>query len=475
MTGSVLHVSAAAPDPDSLGGVAIHVAALARHTPRDIMVHTVHPGAGALLVQRWNRGATLEAVVSGSPDAMALEHGLIVAIAGSGARVLHVHSPMLGAEALSRAARATGARVIVSLHDGALVSENHELLEGGERYCGIPDDLARCDACLKATLGRPKGSVIEWRRGMAELVAVTDVFVAPSESALANVAKVHPNVRSRARLIPWGVPPPRARSTISAAGRGPLRVAVIGVWAKVKGTERLPPLLAACRDLNVEFHFFGATEGASLRAVKSSAARVVLHGAYRRPMLAERIVHAGCHIGLLSSVAAESFSLTLSEVTAVGLPVVASDLGALRERVQREQLGWLFDPWAPSTLRSILVEVEARRELVDETAARIRTRPVRTEEAMSQDHAELVRSLEELGPRGQGSLSQPDLSRFMAEYAAGVDRAAEQRPSLLGRAAHRIRKTDMYRDLRLRKILPESTRRNVERWAARLVSRTRSS
>lgn len=476
MTASVLHVSAVAPDAESLGGVAIHVAALAQHTGRNVEVYTMHPDPFGLRVQRWDPEARLEAVLPWSGSGMALEHALTAAIAGSGARVLHVHSPMLGAEALARAARLTGARVIVSLHDGALVSENHELLEGGERYCGVPDDLARCDACLRSTLGRPPGSIVKWRRAMAELVDVTDVFVAPSESALANVAKIHPSVRSRARLIPWGVPLPRTRSTISAVGNGPLRVAVIGVWAKVKGAERLPTLLAACRDLNVEFHLFGATEGASLRGVRDSAARVVLHGAYRRAALAGRIVQSGCHIGLLSSIGAESFSLTLSELTAVGLPAVTSDLGALRERVQKEELGWLFDPWAPATLRRVLTELESRRELVDIAAARIRSRPVRTEDDMGRDHEGLVRALDELGPRDRDArLSEPRLSRFTSEYAVGAGHAARERSSLLRRAAHRIRKTDIYRDLRLRKILSESTRRTVEQWAARLVSRTRSS
>lgn len=470
----VLHVSAVAPDPDALGGVAIHVAALAGNAPGGVVVHTAHPHAGTLRVTRWGEGERLAAILPlPGGDEGALSDGLAAAIVGTSADVLHIHSPMLGAAALTGAIRRTGVRAIVTLHDGALVSENHALLEGGERYCGVPEDLARCDACLAATLGRPAGSIQKWRLRMGELVGVADLLVAPSPSVLADVAKVHPGAPERARLVPWGVPPPRVRTALSARAPGPLRVAVVGVFAKVKGAGRLPQLLAACRDLDVEFHLFGATEGASLGAVRKSGARVVAHGAYHRGALAERIVQSGCHVALLASIAAESFSLTLSEVTAIGLPVVASDLGALGERVRTEALGWLFDPWEPSTLRRALSEATSERGLVDAAAERVRARPVRTEVDMARDHADLVRAVAALGPRpgGEGPLER---SRLEAAYASGAALAAKEKPSLLARAAHVLRKTDMYRDLRLRTLLPEKTRLAIESWAERLSSGRRA-
>lgn len=445
------------------------MAALASHMPSDVSAHTVHPSGAWLRVQRWGFQGELESVLRlGKSAGTALETALVAAIAGTGASVLHVHSPMLGAASVARAIRTTGVRAMVTLHDGALVSENHELLEGGERFCGIPEDLRRCDECLARTLGRPPGRIVAWRREMAELVEATDAFVAPSESVLESVAKIHPAVRSRVRRIPWGVPPPHALSTAAADAPGPLRVAVVGMWATAKGARRLPLLLSACRGLNVEWHLFGATEGASPSAVRGSGALVTVHGAYHRARLAEKIVQSGCQIALLASVAAESFSLTLSELLAIGLPVIASDLGALGERVRRDRLGWVFDPWDPRTLARVLVDVEKERSAIEFFARRIRERPLRTEAEMARDHAEVVRSLVALGPKPH---DERRLDGARAEYAAGQARARKRRRSVLARAVVRLRRSDAYRDLRLRKILPEETRHSIELAAARIFCR----
>ncbi len=448
------------------------MAALASHMPSDVSVHTAHPSGALLRVQKWGRSGELESVLPlGKHAGSALETALVAAIFGTGASVLHVHSPMLGAASLARAIRTTGVRAMLTLHDGALVSENHELLEGGERFCGVPEDLRRCDECLGKTLGRPPGRTLAWRREMAELVEVTDAFVAPSESALENVAKIHPAVRTRVRRVAWGVPPPHALSVVAADAPGPLRVAVVGMWATAKGARRLPLLLSACRGLNVEWHLFGATEGASLSAVRGSGALVTVHGAYRRARLAERIVQSGCQIALLPSVAAESFSLTLSEVLAIGLPVIASDLGALGERVRRDRLGWVFDPWDPRTLARVVVDVERERSAIEFFARRIRERPLRTEAQMARDHADIVRSLVALGPKPH---DEPALRRARAEYSEGTVRARRSRRSLLARAVLRLRRSDAYRDLRLRKILPEQTRHSIELAAARICRGGRS-
>ena len=44
------------------------------------------------------------------------------------------------------------------------------------------------------------------------------------------------------------------------------------------------------------------------------------------------------------SICEETFSYTLSESWAAGLPAFASNLGALRERIEKHGGGWLFEP-----------------------------------------------------------------------------------------------------------------------------------
>jgi glycosyltransferase involved in cell wall biosynthesis len=476
---TVLMLASAAPDPGALGGVPVHVAALAAHAPRGISVATAYPHGGELSVEEWGPrrlAATLPlpGAPGGPESALSLEAAIVAAVLGTRANVLHVHSPLLGPEAIRRAIEATRVRAVVTLHDHSLVCENYTLLEGGERHCGVPADLRRCDACLAATLGRPPGSVPGLRQSMSRLVGAVDAVVAPSESVLDLTLRVHPAARSKARRIVWGVPEARARCTTSARESGPVRVAIVGKWATVKGAERVPALLAACRDLDVVWHLFGATDGASLRRVRGSTRRLVVHGAYQRDALAPRLARAGCHVALLPSVFAESFSLVLSELVAAGLPVIASDLGALGERVRDGRLGWTFDPWAPAGFAALVGRLARGRAEIDEVAAHVRATPHRSEGDMARDHAALYDELARRGGPDAGEpVGSPSLDAALLAFQRGVAAAGERSPSRVEALVGRLRRTDFYRDLPLRRLLPEKTRKKVEGAMSQLLRKPR--
>ena len=458
----VLQLCAARPDAEGLGGVALHVAALSTFCPPSVTVFTAYPSAGTLVVEGWapRRLAALLPISEGSGS---IEAALTPAVVGTGAEILHVHSPLLGPDAIVHSASTGQARLGITLHDHSLVCENYELLEGGSRYCGIPMDTGRCDRCLAATHGRPAGAVVALRATMSRLVRAADAVVAPSESVLEHASRVHPDVRARAHRIDWGVPSDTVRSEAVASGPGPLRIAVVSVWAKVKGTDRLPELFRAAGDLDVEWHLFGATEGASLAAVRRSSPRVVAHGAYRRRDLAERLVQAGCHVALLPSVGAETFSLTLSEVVAAGLPALVSDLGAPADRVREGGLGWVFDPFTPADFAAKVRKLAGDRGEVDRAAAHVRALPRRSERDMARDHVALWTGLANEGAPRRTTTTAQAAAAALATFEEGEARAARPRPSRLEALYDRVKRSDFYRDLRLRRLISEETRGAIER------------
>jgi glycosyltransferase involved in cell wall biosynthesis len=247
---------------------------------------------------------------------------------------------------------------------------------------------------------------------------------------------------------------------------GPLRIAVVGLLSAVKGRSRLPLLLSAARTANVEWHLFGATEGAPLRDVRTSAPRVVVHGAYRRGALAQRLVDAGCSVALLPSVGAEAFSLTLSEITSAGIPTIASNLGALGERVPALSLGWTFDPWNAPEFGRLIERLGRDRSEVAAVAAHVRTVERRTEERMVEDCATVWKEV--MGLPRRSSLAEN--SEAEARYLAGERRARGRKPGALGRTLERLRKTDYYRDLPLRRLVPISARKRLEDVVLRLLA-----
>ena len=70
--------------------------------------------------------------------------------------------------------------------------------------------------------------------------------------------------------------------------------------------------------------------------------RCFVHGPYNDSELPALIASYGVHVVLFPNRLPESFSYTLSEVWAAGIPVIVPDEGALAERVSRHQGGWLL-------------------------------------------------------------------------------------------------------------------------------------
>ena len=116
----------------------------------------------------------------------------------------------------------------------------------------------------------------------------------------------------------------------------PIRILLAGNMWTHKGTKFVQGLVAAAGAQNLEVHVMGEA-GPDLEGL------VAEHGPYRRQDFVERAASIGpAFLGLFSTTA-ESFSHVLTEAWAAGIPVLASNRGALEERVNRSGGGWVVD------------------------------------------------------------------------------------------------------------------------------------
>ena len=79
------------------------------------------------------------------------------------------------------------------------------------------------------------------------------------------------------------------------------------------------------------------------------------HGRYQREELKEKLKKNNIQLICLLSTVPETYSYSLSESIACGIPVLAFDIGALGERVKKTQVGWLLD--ANSTCDQIIQKI----------------------------------------------------------------------------------------------------------------------
>ncbi|HVH32795.1 MAG TPA: glycosyltransferase, partial [Tahibacter sp.] len=218
---------------------------------------------------------------------------------------------------------------------------------------------------------------------VAALLAAPARLVAPSRTALANVLRLAPELSALpARVIAHGIAPFAAVELRAPRDGAPLRLVVPGRVRRGKGAELLSALLPLLPP-QVELVLLGAgAEGHDFFG--RAGVHVVLN--YAREELPQLIASLQPDAALLLPTVAETFSYTLSECWNLGLPVIATRVGALAERISDGVDGFLVAPDAAAVAARIAAFV-ARRGPDPAVRAALRNHAPRSLALMSANYA----------------------------------------------------------------------------------------
>jgi glycosyltransferase involved in cell wall biosynthesis len=247
------------------------------------------------------------------------------------------------------------------VHDYACVCPRITLFGAARRYCGEPEAVAACEACV-AEAGRKTEEAIGIAalraRSAAELTAARRV-VSPSADAATRLRRHFPGVAPV--VLPHTDDGALAPRVLPPAG-GLTRVCVIGAIGPEKGYD---VLLACARDaaeraLALQFVLVGHTpDDDALLAT----GRVFVTGPYEEAAAVAEIRAQRAHLGFLPSVTPETWCYALGEAWQAGLDVAVFDIGAAAERVRRTGRGWVLPLGLP--IHAINNALLARRPRAD--------------------------------------------------------------------------------------------------------------
>ena len=209
-------------------------------------------------------------------------------------------------------------------------------------------------------------------------------LVAPSRSALANELRLAPELGAlRSAVIPHGLSAwPREAPRVEAAPtHDKLRLVMIGRVRAGKGARLLAAALPRLRE-HAELFLLGA--GADAHELFGQRGVHVLLD-YRRDDLPKLLARLRPDAALLLPTVAETFSYTLSELRSLGVPVVATRVGALAERIEDNVDGFLVDPTADALVARIAELARDGGEL-GVVRQNLSHRPESTTEAMAREH-----------------------------------------------------------------------------------------
>lgn len=224
--------------------------------------------------------------------------------------------------------------IVYSLHDFYSVCPIINKMYCNKEYCCNPS-IDKCKECLLKTYKYNQMTIIEWRNRFKKIFDCSYKIIAPTKSCKDEILMTYPN--TKIDIIEHGVDLKKTKEYPVLDNT--IDVAFLGAIGVIKGSNILNNIIKK-KYKNINFHLFGTYDKVLSKKEKK---RINYHGQYKREELPELLKENNIKLVCLLSTCPETYSYTLTEAIANGIPVLASNLGALKERVEKDNLGWTID------------------------------------------------------------------------------------------------------------------------------------
>ena len=266
------------------------------------------------------RSTAARALVSGGSD----PEQVAAHVRSTGARIVHAHNllPTFGWRALA-AAQDAGAATVLHLHNYRLVCAVGTCVDPSGSDC------VRCSGrnTTPGVVHRCRGSVIEgaayaagiarWQRRTIERA---DHIIVPSQAALDRLRVLDAGLpEDRVSVLAHPLPAPDTLLDPSAGG-------YVLVTSRLSHEKGVDLAMDACRQAGLPLVVCGDGPDRGLLTEKAAGADVRFE-----PPGVEAELRRGARVVLVPSRAAETFGMAAATAMIAGLPVVATEVGALAE------------------------------------------------------------------------------------------------------------------------------------------------
>lgn len=347
-------------------------------------------------MEEWILPRKLSPLESRRDDYDAVIFEVLKAYAFELVHIRHLYRHMMS---LPHIAKALGIPVLLSLHDFYYVCPSINLVDECGKYCAgictksVPEAGKDCSTPFSGVELPPLKHrwVKDWQEKTRAILPYADAFVTTCLDAKNLYIRTFPEMKQmRFEVIEHGRDFKSQKALARKPQKGkPLRILIPGQLTPHKGADFIAELIAIDKQQKkslLEFHLLGHLP-ARYRHLGE------WHGTYRREEFYDRVAATGCHLVGIFSSWAETYSHTLSEAWACGLPVVASHYGALGERIRAHGGGWLLDIEDPQEAYATLHRIAEDPKAYSAMAAQASTSNLRTTKQMAEDYAVLYASL----------------------------------------------------------------------------------
>jgi GT2 family glycosyltransferase/glycosyltransferase involved in cell wall biosynthesis len=312
-------------------------------------------------------------------------------LSGYAIELVHIRHLFKHTLDLPRAAQAMGIPVVVSLHDFYLACPTVHLLDDQDRYCGgtCTPGSGSCrqpSALLRETPPLKHAWVHTWREEVGTVLRDASALVTTSPHAREVYERAYPDLSAPFELIEHGRDFAARGEVAQWPEPGqPLRILVAGSLEFHKGSSYLARLKELDGEGRLELHFLGPEppDGVAVPGIH--------HGPYRREEFAARAAALRPAMVGIFSVCPETYCHVLTEAWAAGIPAIATDIGALGERLRRHGGGWLVPHDDPDAAYERIVGLLADENAFSVAMGEVGAIELRDTAAMGRDYDALYR------------------------------------------------------------------------------------
>ncbi|MCA9971037.1 MAG: glycosyltransferase, partial [Anaerolineales bacterium] len=295
--------------------------------------------------------------------------------------------------AVAGAIRAAGIPFVVTLHDYWYGCANAQLITNDtQEICAGPDArFHNCGRCALARAGLPGQTwlapavapLLQQRHRQTNRVLRSAAAVIAPTRFIRDTYRQMGLPADRIVVIPHGIEPPSDAAALRARAAArppdaPLHLGYVGSLGWQKGLHVLVEAVNPLPPDRVRLSLYGGLDAFPdyVAGLQRQAAHPGIRFMGRIPRAALWTALADLDLLVVPTLWYEAFSLVVDEAFAVGVPVLASDIGVMPERIRHGQDGLLFPPGDAAALRAILQRLLANP--AELAALRAHIRPVRT-------------------------------------------------------------------------------------------------
>lgn len=225
---------------------------------------------------------------------------------------------------------------IMSLHDMYMLCPSINMVYE-EKYCQS-NSKRDCKKCLNDRYGLNNNIVDNWHRNCNKVLEKFDKIIVPSENTRKLYTSYYKNLNID--VIEHGVNVIKIQKNESNMDdSGVYNIAFVGVMAPHKGSKILESMIKE-KHSNIKIHLFGKAFDNELLKNKDN---YIYHGEYKREELPQLLVKNNIKLVCIFSTVPETYSYTLTETFMANIPVISFKIGAIADRIEKNELGWTID------------------------------------------------------------------------------------------------------------------------------------